>query len=303
MGVEDSIAFNEVVSKLRNFCQNKGLVEVHTQDRLSILAACEDPDTVATYEYSGQKWPLPQTGQMWLEYELLTKPHLDGVFCLSTSYRAEKNPVPGRHKVIFPMFEFELKGGIDRLREFEKELLEYMGFGDSDSYAFEQYDDLLKFYKTDELSHADEAKMEKDFSPITFCENFPTFTSPFWNMKQNGKDHAHKIDVIMYGHETIGSAERSSNAEEMREKFYTISEGGYAKKLFELFGNERVEKELEEFLALDFFERSGGGIGMTRMINACKAAGILGKTEAVLRTAQSEEKTGLRRVKVAGVKA
>ena len=106
-GVEDSEAFNEVVSKLRNFCQSKGLVEVHTQDRLSILAACEDPDTVATYEYSGETWPLPQTGQMWLEHELLTKPHLPGVFCVSTSYRAEKNPVPGRHKVIFPMFELK----------------------------------------------------------------------------------------------------------------------------------------------------------------------------------------------------
>ena len=52
--------------------------------------------------------------------------------------------------------------------------------------------------------------------------------------------------------------------------FYTISNGGYSKLLFDLFGKERVEKELEQFLSLPFFPRVGGGIGMTRMINAFK---------------------------------
>jgi aspartyl/asparaginyl-tRNA synthetase len=269
-GVEDSEAFSEVINKLRSFCLNKGFCEVSTQDRLSILAACEDPDTVATYEYMGEVWPLPQTGQMWLEYELLTKPHLPGVFCVSTSYRNEQNPVPGRHKLIFPMFEFELKGTIDDLRKFETELLEYLGFGDQSSYFYKKYDELKEFYKTSELTHAHENKMQKDFGPVMFCTDFPTYTSPFWNMKKNGDEHAHKIDVILYGHETIGSAERSSNVKEMRDSFYTISEGGYSKKLFDLFGKTRVEKELNDFLDLDFFPRVGGGIGVTRIIDAVK---------------------------------
>ena len=68
---KDIIAFSYAVNLLRNFFLARGFVEVHTQDRLSILAACEDPTTVATYEYEGAVWPLPQTGQMWLEYELL----------------------------------------------------------------------------------------------------------------------------------------------------------------------------------------------------------------------------------------
>ena len=54
----------------------------------------------------------------------------------------------------------------------------------------------------------------------------------------------------------------------MKELFYTIEYGGYSDKLFELFGKERVEKELEEFLSLNFFERFGGGIGLTRMARA-----------------------------------
>jgi hypothetical protein len=54
----------------------------------------------------------------------------------------------------------------------------------------------------------------------------------------------------------------------MRNTFYTIENGGYAKKLFELFGKERVEKELEEFLSNKFFDRFGAGIGMTRLMRA-----------------------------------
>jgi len=267
-GIEDTQKFSEVVNKLRKFCLKKGFLEVSTQDRLSILAACEDPDTVATYNYANEVWPLPQTGQMWLEYELLKNPELPGVFCVSTSYRAEKNPVPGRHKIIFPMFEFELKGGIGDLLKFETELLENLGFGKSNDFNFKQYDELKKFYKTNELTHKHENKMETDFGEIVFCQNFPTYTSPFWNMKKNGVDHSHKIDVIIKGNETIGSAERSSSVSEMAKEFYTISDGKYAQKLFDLFGKNRVEQELSEFLSLDFFQRSGGGIGLTRLISA-----------------------------------
>ncbi len=272
-GVEDSILYNTVIQKLRAFFLKKGFIEVNTQDRLSILAACEDPTTVATYSYMGEVWPLPQTGQMWLEYELLTNPELPGVFCVSTSYRNEQHPVPGRHKLIFPMFEFESKGTIDELRELEKELLTDLGFGDDKDFAYKTYDDLKEFYKTDELSHREENKMRTDFGPVVFLEKFPVYTSPFWNMKKDGA-YAHKIDVILEGNETIGSAERSSAIDEMREQFHTISNGEYAAKLYELFGKERVEKELDEFLTLPFFPRFGGGIGVTRLMDAWKKSGL-----------------------------
>jgi aspartyl/asparaginyl-tRNA synthetase len=269
-GVEDSLAFSDIVNKLRSFCIQKGFCEVSTQDRLSILAACEDPDTVATYNYAGEVWPLPQTGQMWLEYELLTKPDLPGVFCVSTSYRNEQNPVPGRHKVLFPMFEFEIKGTVQDLVKFETELLEHLGFGSQASYHYKKYDELKRHYNTHELTHKHENQMQDDFGPVVFCRDFPSYTSPFWNMKKKGANHAHKIDVILYGNETIGSAERSSNVDEMAKEFYTISGGKYAKKLFDLFGKERVEKELDGFFSLNFFPRCGAGIGITRLMDAAK---------------------------------
>ena len=87
-------------------------------------------------------------------------------------------------------------------------------------------------------------------------------------MKPGNGDLFNKIDVIMYGQETIGSAERSCDPDGMRKMFYSITEGGYAAKLFELFGKERVEAELDEFLKFDFFPRFGAGIGLTRLARA-----------------------------------
>src|SRR3990167_1638229 len=137
------------------------------------------------------------------------------------------------------MFEFELKGGIKKLEQFETELLEHLGFGKKSDFVHKTYDQLKDFYKTSELTHKHENKMEADFGPVVFCCNFPTYTSPFWNMKKKDKNHAHKIDVIIGGNETIGSAERSTNAKQMTQEFYTISGGMYAKKLFDLFGKDR----------------------------------------------------------------
>ncbi|MBI4049367.1 MAG: transposase [Candidatus Doudnabacteria bacterium] len=266
-GVEDVALFSRISDMLRQFFLKKGFVEVPTQDRLSILAACEDPTTVSSFNYAGQVWPLPQTGQMWLEYELLTKRELPGVFCMSTSYRNESNPVPGRHKIIFPMFEFESRGDFENLRALEEELLLELGFGQKSTFVHKSYDELAKHYQVKELSSQHENQMKKDFGNVVFLQKFPQFTSPFWNMKKDG-DYANKIDVIIDGQETIGSAERSTNPDQMRQLFHTISGGKYAGRLYELFGKERVEKELEEFLSLNFFPRFGGGIGMTRLMSA-----------------------------------
>ena len=258
----DPKKYTKTLDLLRSFFLSKNFLEVHTQNRLSILAACEDPETVATYEYNGEVWPLPQTGQMWLEYELLSNPNVEGFFCVSTSYRAEPNPVEGRHETIFPMFEFEMKGGVDELEDMEKELCEWIGLP-LDQVNVKTYSDWEKEFRTDELDHAHELAIGRGM--IT---KFPERTSPFWNMARNNDDTSKKIDVILGGMETIGSAERSTDKEQMRETFYTISDGQYAQLIINLFGKERVEKELEEFLEFDFFPRSGGGIGVQRLMSA-----------------------------------
>jgi len=262
----NSAHFSAVINKLRTFFLSKGYLEVHTQNRLSILAACEDPSTIRTFDYNHKVYPLPQTGQMWLEHELLKKPHWDGSFSISTSYRQEKNPIPGRHELIFPMFEFESKGGMKELLKLESELLAHLGF---DSPVEVNYDDVCQEYGGVEiLEDEHESRMWNEKGSVVSLQHFPLRTNPFWNMKHNETNIFNKVDVILYGQETIGSAERSCDVEEMKHNFYTIENGKYAAKLFELFGKERVESELEIFLSYDFFPRFGGGIGLTRMARA-----------------------------------
>jgi len=259
-------AYHNLVQKMREFFLNKGFIEVATQPNLTILSACENPHSVTKFDYVGEVWPLPQTGQMILEEVLLSNPQLPGCFCISTSYRQEKNPIPGRHELIFPMFEFESKGGMKELLKLESELLEHLGFN---SPVEVKYDDVCEEYGGVEiLEDEHESRMWKEKGSVVSLQHFPRRTNPFWNMKNKDGEIFNKVDVILYGQETIGSAERSCDVEKMKEMFYTIEDGKYAGKLFELFGKERVEAELEIFLQYDFFPRFGGGIGMTRMARA-----------------------------------
>lgn len=268
--------FSFVINKLRDYFLQKGFLEVHTQNRLSILAACEDPSTIRTFDYNQKVYPLPQTGQMWLEYELLTNPDVPGYFCVSTSYRYEPHPIPGRHALIFPMFEFELKGDMKELEKMERELLCHLGYDKVCSFAEGDYNDIAEQYNTQDISHKEEQQLYQNNGPVFFLKNFPEYTSPFWNMSRDyEKNTANKIDVILSGMETIGSAERSCDVEDMLTRFKTISDGGYAQILYDKFTQERVDGELNEFLKHKFIVRSGGGIGVTRLISSMLKEGLL----------------------------
>ncbi|EKD73824.1 MAG: TRNA ligase [uncultured bacterium] len=271
--MQDIFAYSHIIRQLRRFFQDhKGYIEVPAQPRLSILAACEDPETITQFVFSGVNYPLPQTGQMWLESEILKNPDVPGVFCITTSYRNEPFPIPGRHDKIFPMFEFESAGSINELKKVEAELLEYLGFPSPVSC---RYDAICQKYETFEIKSDHEMMLQQELGNVISLEHFPQRTHPFWNMKHNKNGIFNKVDVILYGMETIGSAERSSNVDEMRENFFTISNGQYAKLLFNAFGKDRVTKELDEYLSLPMFPRFGGGIGITRLARAMKLAEII----------------------------
>lgn len=269
--------FHHVASILRSVFVSMGYLEVHPQNRLSILAACEDPFTIATFDYCGEVWPLPQTNQMWLEYELLTKRDLPGVFCLTTSYRKEPDPVTGRHHLAFPMIEFEGRGGFEKLLHMLDLMMSKLGIDVLESVMRWTYRDACKSLKCDKIGYNEEYKLSHS-GLVSYLYDFPEHTNPFWNMKRErskGALVAKKCDVLMGGMETIGSAERSCNATQMLNSFNTIEDGKYRDKLFELFGEKRVMEELHSFLSHNFTERFGGGIGVTRLIRALNLHSLL----------------------------
>lgn len=274
MATISAAEYHTTMRTLRNFCESQGFIEVPAQSRPSILAACEDPKTVTLFQIGGKKWALPQTGQMCLEHELLEHPDSSGFYCVTTSYRDEKQRINGRHEFVFPLFEFEMPGNMNTLKIFEENLLEHLGFGPRCRYAYPSYKEATRALDVRDIDDTQEERMWRMYGPQIFLMHFPEHTSPFWNMKRKGST-ANKIDVILFGMETIGSAERSTNKDQMREAFFTISEGRYADALFAAFSKEAVMEELKAFLAHDFFPRCGGGIGITRLIRALRIAGRL----------------------------
>jgi aspartyl/asparaginyl-tRNA synthetase len=261
--------YNKVIKNVRNYFYELDYIEAYTQNRLSILAACENPGSIAEFTYLDKTWPLIQTNQMHLEWELLTRcKNEKGLFVTSTtSSRWERDPVQGRHDYIFPMVEFELPGNFEKMLDIEKGLLQHLGYGDSDKFPVIEYEDACSKYNVSEIDHKEEKMLEDDYGPVVFLINFTRTSNPFWNMKRDG-NIVKKCDVIMNGVETIGSAERSCNKQEMEHDFKTQSDGDYAKILYDKFGEERVLKEFNEYVNLDLFPRSGGGIGFTRLLKS-----------------------------------
>jgi len=266
--------YSKIINLMRDYFLNaRGFIEVPSQSNLSILAACEDPRTVGQFVFSGKNYPLPQTGQIVLEEVLLQDPDLKGVYCLTTSYRDEPFPIEGRHDKIFPMFEFEGKGNINDLKKTEAELLKYLGF--EEEVVPVSYENSCKKYSVDNIGDGEEEKLSTDFGNFVSLEKFPMRSHPFWNMKYIGNGFFNKVDVILYGMETIGSAERSCDPDEMLRFFNTVSGGNYKKLLFNQFTEKRVMEELEYYLSLPMIPRYGAGIGITRMERAMKMAGLL----------------------------
>lgn len=266
--------YNFVIKKLMEFCFNKGFVYGCYQQNPTILAACEQPENIMPYQFNGKTWPMVQTNQMQLECVLLDNPTKHkGIFTTTTSYRNEQEMIPGRHSKVFPMFEFEFPGDFDDLKVFCRELLIHLGFKDENIQEV-NYEDACKRFNTDEIEHEHEMQMCKDNNGPIMLTMFPERTHPFWNMSRNDEGYSYKLDVII-NRETFGTAERSCSTTQMMDSFQNISDGKYAETLYNHFGKERVDEELNTFLEYNFVNRVGGGIGITRLISGLKEFGLM----------------------------
>ena len=279
--IVDPQDFNKMITKLRGFFIEKNYLETFPQPRLSILAACEDPKTVRSFTFNGDVWPLPQTNQMLLE-DMLMRFDLDGLFCMTASYRDEPQPIEGRHLRTFCMWEAEHTGNFQDLLLTLSELMVHLGFVDNvDDIPFFTYNELCKHYKTDFLEAEHENMIWEEYGDVVGITKFPEKTSPFFNMKfdsfdeETGEKLYNKCDLIICGQETFGSAERSSDIDQMRNSFHTISKGMYSQLLFDQFGKERVLDELDGYLKLKMKDRWGFGSGTERLLRGLKLKGLI----------------------------
>ena len=169
------------------------------------------------------------------------------------------------------MFEFEAHGNFVNLKQLEEELLQFLGFQMPISIS---YTDACAKYETSTIEAAHESALCQELGTSISLEKFPAGSQPFWNMKYAGNGLYNKIDVLLHGMETIGSAERETDKQIMRDQFFALAHGRYSQLLFTKFGRDRVLKELDEYLAVDMFPRFGAGIGLTRLERAMELSGL-----------------------------
>lgn len=245
-------------------------IEVPTQSQIGILPACEQPETVSTFQFQGLVYPLPQTGQIGLEIALLRDPSLKRVFCQTTSYRNEMDSADKeRYDRIFNMFEFEGLGGKYELSITITDTLKRLGFFKNPTWQL-TYEEMCERYNVESIGAKEEALMQRDYGNVIMLYDFPKSSHPFWNMQQNKNGIYGKIDVILFGVETFGTAVRSCDPDQQRRDFYSLSDGQYSQLLFRTFGKQRVIDELEAYLALPMIPRYGGGIGISRLCRALR---------------------------------
>lgn len=245
----------------------------------TILAACEDPETLLEYTENStdRRFPLEQTNQMSFEYELLRSLRenisISGLYAITISNRDEvRKRTAGRlmHKK-FQMFEMEFWGKFENLIMLFYQIVTNTGVKEEHIKVLD-YTTALQYLKkpvTGIITDEDEVWLNENVAPCVFLTHFPERTNPFWNMKrENG--FALKCDIILGGMECAGGAERETEKEPQLAAFNSLP--NYKEKLFFSFGRERVYEELNYYFSLlsPLAVRSGAGFGLSRYSEALR---------------------------------
>lgn len=246
----------------------------------SILAACENPHTLLSYKEksTGRKFSMQQTNQMHFEFALLQAMidniFISGLYGVTLSHRdGEVKRMLGRiMNRMFNMFEFEHQGNFDVLLQVFTELLVNLGVSPEHIQTV-TYAEALQIMKKPEdaiLDDTDEVWLNKNVAHCVLLTHFPKRTEYFWNMATDKNGNAKKCDIILGGMEIAGGGERSTDQLAQEIMFNALP--GYAQKLYQEFGQDRVTDELNYYFSLlrPLSIRSGAGWGLSRTVEALK---------------------------------
>lgn len=200
-----------------------------------------------------------------------------GYFAHNTSTRNESRAGDGRREFKFPLTEFEFQNkteesGFDELAEFLSKLLVHLGF---DEPKLVYYDEECQKFGTQYIEDKEEQELCDKYGSAVLLGKFPLRSDPYWNMRHSGNDIYDKIDVIIHGFESAGTAVRSCDPIEMKKNIKLQDSGNYLNTMYDLFGKDRVDNEIDEYTDYKFVPRCGGGLGMSRIIRGLKLEGIL----------------------------
>ena len=243
-------AYQQTVNKLRAFFATRNYKEIDPHQYATTLL-----ESHTAHYAPGKPGTVSQAHELSLEKALLQSPELlPGVFCLTDQ-----------------SCEFAARKDTNTAQTIGQALCQWLQLGDRSVHKESDYRFIADYYKTKFLSPAHEQAIWQDFSPIFTITDKPcVLNTCFTTLTQEA--HAKTTDTVLFGMSSVTSARRSCDPEDMREAFYTVSNGEYAKSLFELFGESRVMGGLEKFLVHNFFPRYGGSIGIPQLMQAIHLA-------------------------------
>jgi len=224
--------YHYVINSIRLYFIEQGLIECCSQDKFPILSSCDES--------------FNTTHQFYLEYELLNNDSVTGYFCV--------NNLNNEHTNSIPTVEFVINGDITVLEIFVRDLLVYLCYHNISKYNIKDY-----VYITDKLntqvnylSNTVKQKIYTKFGAVFLLKNYPFNTSVHWTIKDNITNKTYnKLVAILSGYESIISYEISSNKNDMRNHFDSMSYNTCS---------EEINRELEQYLSQSFTTRSYGKI-------------------------------------------
>lgn len=237
--------YSNIINIIRKFFNKQNFIEIHTQNKLSLLCACDEYKLMCTFNYGGYVWPLPQSSLILLYYDLLKYSHLPGIYTICTSYKNDPNYTKSNADNVFeadivkPLFECITFGKYIDIYKTIIELFEELGFSNS-TYKFLKYTDIAKRRGVKIVSLNDELEISSDIMDIVFLENIPTLK---WGMKQTSKVIVNKLEILTF-------SEHLKEPHDIIESFLTVDNGQLSEYLFSQFSKERIEDELYKFAEL-----------------------------------------------------
>lgn len=233
--------YSILINLIRNFLNKLNFIELFTQNKLSILTICNDPKSMCTFNYGGYVWPLPQSGIIWLEHELINLNEMNnpgGIYTMCTCYKNDPNYTRKMSENIFeadivtPIFEFAAFGQYSDMQTMVINLLQELGF--RTKFNIINYNQIAKKRGSRELDITDIVTDKI----VTFLEYIP---NPKWGMK-------YTTQVIILQTDVLTFSEHITDSNDLLETFYTYDNGSLAEYLYSQFSKERVDDELYKFI-------------------------------------------------------
>jgi hypothetical protein len=265
--IEESLHINPftysyVANAIRFFFLDNDYIESYEQNKLSNLNSCNDIFNACLYDMFNFCYSLPQSNELWLDYQIMKYHNEKGFFSYSTVYT---NDIHGINNNIEQIVDFSLCGGMYELEKIVRNLLDTIGLKNIFNFKTYEYTNLLKELNINELKEIDYDKILCDEKTIFFIKNFQKNENIKWNdFYDTNNKYYNKIIIVCCGKVLISCGQKSESVDQMREKYLNKKD---FKKKCEFFHEERVIDELNSYLDMPFKKRCTGSIHLKNLMN------------------------------------